>query len=116
MSEVELEIKSINNTVDIIKSIIITDEYKKLRENDYLLYKNKLEAIFPTFSDNYPKLFELVINNKNLSFLDVMLKNIIDISNGEKDQREVEKKLGEDLAESFLYPSLPDHIKKKVKR
>jgi hypothetical protein len=58
------------------------------------------------FYEKYPYLIKKLIKGGSLEFLEIMLENIEKIEKGEQTQSDTEKKLGEDLANQFLYPSI----------
>jgi len=56
------------------------------------------------FYEKYPYLIKKLVKGGSLEFLEIMLENIEKIENGEQTQAATELKLGEDLANQFLYP------------
>ena len=58
------------------------------------------------FYERYPYLVKKLIKGGSLEFLDKMLENIKKIEEGEQTQAATELKLGEELAQQFLYPSI----------
>jgi|UniRef100_A0A6C0IWU3 hypothetical protein len=60
----------------------------------------------PDFYEKYPYLIKKLIKGGSLEFLEIMLENIEKIEKGEQTQSDIEKKLGADLANQFLYPSI----------
>ena len=106
IDNIDQEIQSIRDTVNLLQKIINTYEFKEMKENNNKEYKNYLIQIFPTFYDTYPTLFNNIIENKDLSFLESMLDGIIKINKNNDLKANIEKDLGEKLAEKFLYPNI----------
>ena len=105
-NNIDDEIKSIRDTVDLLQKIINTCEFKEKKENNNKEYQNYLIQIFPTFYETYPTLFNNIIENKDLSFLEPMLDGIMKINENKDLQDNIEKDLGEQLAEKYLYPNI----------
>jgi hypothetical protein len=116
MSTLENQVNTLKETVLLMQQFVNNDEIQKLKNTDYNKYKQNMTNIFKNFSEQYTSLFNMIIEGKDLKYLDLMLNSIIDISKGVDEQTNVEKRLGEDLADEYLYPNLPEHIRKKVKR
>lgn len=111
------EIQVIRETVELLKQYVSTPQMREMKAKDKAGYEAYLESVFPSFAENYPYLFRVVImDGLDSSILERMLQGISQIVSGKESQEEVEKRLGEDLADTFLYPNLPEHIRKKVKR
>tara|TARA_B100001093_G_scaffold482408_1_gene514023 strand:- start:517 stop:837 length:321 start_codon:yes stop_codon:yes gene_type:complete len=60
------------------------------------------------FYGEYPYLIKKLIKGGNLDFLDKMISNLQKVEDGEQSLASTELKLGEELAEKYLYP----HVKK----
>jgi hypothetical protein len=105
-NNIDHEIQSIRDTVNLLKQIINTDEFKEKKENNNKEYQNYLIQIFPTFYETYPTLFNNIIENKDLTFLESMLEGIIKINENKDNKDNIEKDLGEKLAEKYLYPNI----------
>jgi hypothetical protein len=105
-NNIDHEIQSIRDTVNLLKQIINTDEFKEKKENNNKEYQNYLIRIFPTFYETYPTLFNNIIENKDLTFLESMLEGIIKINENKDNKDNIEKDLGEKLAEKYLYPNI----------
>lgn len=108
-TNIDQEIQSIRDTIDFLQEIINTEKIKEMKENNFKDYQNYLTQLLPTFYDNYPTLFNNIIEGKNLDFLEPMLDGIIQINKNKDLKDSIEKDLGEKLAEKYLYPN----IKKK---
>jgi hypothetical protein len=105
-NNIDDEIKSIRDTVDLLQKIINTCEFKEKKENNKKEYQNYLIQIFPTFYETYPTLFNNIIENKDLTFLEPMLEGIMKINENKDLKDNIEKDLGEKLAEKYLYPNI----------
>ena len=85
---------------EVSKKIIeLTKENKTNVEIEMFFLENDSE-----FYERYPYLIKKLIKGGSLEFLDVMLQNLEKIENSEQTKASVELKLGEDLAQKFLYP------------
>jgi hypothetical protein len=105
-TDINQEIQSIRDTVDFLQQIVNTEKLKEMKEDNKNEYQNYLIQLFPTFYETYPTLFDNIIENKDLTFLEPMLEGIMKI-NGNKDLKDgIEKDLGEKLAEKYLYPNI----------
>ena len=104
--EFEQEIQSIRDTFNLLKQFINTYEFQEMKNNNNKEYKNYLIQIFPTFYEMYPTLFSNIIDNKDLTFLESMLEGIIKINENKDLKDNIEKDLGEQLAEKYLYPNI----------
>jgi hypothetical protein len=104
--DIEQEIQSIRDTVNLLKQFINTDDFKEMKNNNNKEYQNYLIQIFPTFYEMYPTLFSNIIENKDLTFLESMLEGIIKINENKDLKDNIEKDLGEKLAEKYLYPNI----------
>ena len=98
--------ESFKETVDLVQKFINLNKYSR----------QELENIFPTFVSNYPSLFNLLYKKQDISLLDSMIKSMTLLNNGDQDKDTVEKELGEKIAEKYLYPSLPQHVRNKIKK
>jgi hypothetical protein len=100
------EIQSIRDTVEFLQQIVNTEKLKEMKENNKKEYQNYLIQLFPTFYENYPTIFNNIIENKDLSFLETMLEGIMKINENKDLKDDIEKDLGEKLAEKYLYPNI----------
>jgi hypothetical protein len=100
-----------DNNIDILKSKIkcIQEKINTLRNVDK---KNDtdIEAHFFNndieFYEKYPYLIKKLIKGGDLSMLDKFLSSLEKVHNGEQSLASTELKLGEDLAQQYLYPSV----------
>ena len=106
---IEDEIKSIKDTIEFLKKLMQTEKIIEMKNNNLSECKGYLAILLPTFYESYPTLFNNVIEDKELGFLDEMLEGITQINNNYDLKGDIEKDLGEKLAEKFLYP----YVKKK---
>ena len=96
--------------IDIMKTKIksIQDKicnFKNEGKND-----SDIEAYFFNndidFYEKYPYLIKKLIKGGDLSMLDKFLNSLEKVHNGEQSLASTELKLGEDLAQKYLYPSV----------
>jgi hypothetical protein len=92
--------RNLNQDIDLIKKIININNTKD---------PFQLEMVFitehPELYDQYTFLIKKFCKGDDMSMLNELLKGIKKINNGE-DKEKVEAKLGEKLAEKYLYPAM----------
>ena len=89
----------------------IVEVQKKIQE---LVKQNKtdleIEMFFiendSKFYEQYPYLVKKIIKGGDMSFLNIMLENLQKVEEGEQTLASTELKLGEDLAQQYLYPNV----------
>ena len=101
-----------NFNLNILKNKIKETQLKidELKEKN--LDEVEIELYFleneEDFYGEYPYLIKKLIKGGNLDFLDKMISNLQKVEDGEQSLASTELKLGEELAEKYLYP----HVKK----
>ena len=108
------DVGEILDKIQEILEYMCTDEIINLKDNDNHNdndndngeYVRHMESIFPAFSCNYYSLFQKIISGDDLNHLFSMLGAIERIKDGEITVDEVEKNLGEELAEEYVYPHI----------
>lgn len=58
------------------------------------------------FYEEYPYLIKKLIKGGNMEFLDKMIDNLEKVESGEQGMAATELKLGEELANKYLYPNI----------
>ena len=91
--------KQISEMVKMDKTNIEIEMY--FLENETQLY------------ENYPYLIKKLIKGGPMDFLDKMLENLEKVENGEQTKASTELKLGEELAQQFLYPIVNNNSSKE---
>lgn len=100
------EIDIIRNTAKMIQAFVKTEEMQKLkRKKGFNHYKEHLQNIFPSFFQDFETLFNMIIEEKDTTFLDTMLNALESIENGES-KEDIEKDLGEQLVKKYVYPKI----------
>jgi hypothetical protein len=102
MSFPDANIPLVRKTVKEMKEWM--NKNQELKELNIVLYNIEVEKMFKEFSDEYPALFRLVLENKDLSILNQMLDTIEKINTNRIGKLDGEKLIGERLAEEYLYP------------
>ena len=95
-----IDISSIKITVEQINIKVI--EYYKESMDSYKIELNILEQ-YPDFYDKYPFLVKKICKGDDLTILYKMIDNIELVNSGKESLSNVEHKLGEELAETYLY-------------
>ena len=84
------------NKIEELKSNGITDSFEL-----ELYFINNMSDLY----DEYPFLIKKLCKEKqDLSFLYKMIESLDKINNGEETKENIEAKLGNELAEKYLYP------------
>ena len=95
------------DTNTVRKYIRETREWMKnnveLQKNQYF-FKMEADKLFSNFREEYPTVYNLVINNQDISILDQMLNTIEMVNDKKMNKLDGEKLIGERLAEEYLYP------------
>ncbi len=98
-----------------LKVADLKSKIKQVQEKISELIKEKktdvqIEMFFiendPKFYEEYPYLIKKLIKGGSLEFLDVMLENLQKIEDGDQTLASTELKLGNELADKYLYPSM----------
>ena len=111
-----VDIDFITNSITNIMETLLTYEYQQLKKNNVDQLLLRLEKEFPKFSEKYYSLLKLIVKGEDISYLFKMLEMIESVQKNEKNIVEVEKNLGEELAEKYLYPSLSKKEVKNIKK
>ena len=112
MSEFNIEyvLSTVNDIYEDMKSELIE---KLIESKSYGRIEGKLSEKYPEFAENYPFLLKKIAKNENIDYLYKMIEGLKEIEMGNKTMEEVEKSLGEGLADKFLYKN--DEIEKLQK-
>ena len=98
-----------------LKVADLKSKIKQVQEKISELIKEKktdvqIEMFFiendPKFYEEDPYLIKTLIKGGSLEFLDVMLGNLQKIEDGDQTLASTELKLGNELADKYLYPSM----------
>ena len=71
-----------------------------------MINKLKILELYPEFYDNYPFLVKKLCKNQDITMLYTMLEKLNQIEKGNSTLENVERNLGEQLAEKYLYPNI----------
>ena len=112
----DVNIDLIINSITEIMERLLTDEYKNLKNKNKDKLLLKLENEFPKFTENNYTLLKMIVNGEDISFFYKMLEMIDSVQKKKKTIDEVEKSLGEELADQYLYPSLSKKEVKNIKK
>jgi len=99
----KLKIKELKVKIDEVSTKIseLVKENKTNVEIEMFFLENDSD-----FYERYPYLIKKLIKGGSLEFLDVMLQNLEKVENSEQTKASVELKLGEELAQKYLYPKV----------
>ena len=106
------KIKIIKSNYDMIKKFRCLDKYKNLNKDEF---KIEMEKILPKFSKENAPIFELVIEGKDLHFLDLMFHKLDEI-NKEFEERKSEVDIIKPIVEDIrsLIKVNPNISKNKI--
>tara|TARA_B100000161_G_C33210483_1_gene263999 strand:- start:141 stop:464 length:324 start_codon:yes stop_codon:yes gene_type:complete len=95
-----IDLKSkIKNVQDQIKKLV--KEKKTNVEIELFFIENDSK-----FYEEYPYLVKKLIKGGDMEYLDVMLDNLQKIQDGDQTLASTELKLGDELAQKFVYPNI----------
>ena len=92
----------INNYVKLIQNKMNTDHCKFLKKHHNDEYLEEMNNYVPKFKEEYPILFKIILENQDLSILDIFLDNIVDIDSGKKEINDVRNNLGQLLHDKYI--------------
>lgn len=107
------------NHVALALEAMLEDEMVLLKESNPPAYEEKMEQRFPEFALHYYAVFKKVISGEDITPLFQMLAEIDKIHKGQKSLEQVEKELGEEYANKYIYPKVgtgPPNKKNNKKR
>lgn len=104
-----------DNVERILEYMVSKPDVMELKNKNYNEYEKHMENMFPVFSSRYMGIFSKIINGEDITPLFEMLKKIDEIKKGNTTLEKVEKKLGENLAEKYIYPNLTAEQRRNVK-
>ena len=104
--------KQIRKNVLEILEYLNTEEIKEIIISNPEQLKYKVETKFTEFNQNYPTLVKKILQGDKLYYLDRMLDAMEAIQSNKVTKLEAEKKLGEELAEEYIYPVVDKNKKK----
>jgi hypothetical protein len=95
---------NIKKHVELIRNLI----NKMILENktDPFEYESEIMTQYPDFYQDYPSLVKTLCKKDDISILMKMLDSLDMVQNGNKSLAGVELKLGEELANKYLYPNM----------
>lgn len=103
-----------SNTEEVKKVISIFKNFVRIKELDGdktpKFLEDGIKEMMPDVYKKYPKLAKLICSKENTEMLDKMVKSLELIEKG-KNKKSVEKKLGEELAETYIYPLIKNNKK-----
>ncbi len=79
-----------------------TVEFQNLKKNDPATYNTRLGEFVPEFSEQYPSLFNMIIDGADMNMLNLFLDNLNDIDNGKKSLNEARNELGHILHNKYV--------------
>ena len=97
---IDYVLTSVNDIYEEMKTELIV---KLLETKSYGRIEGKLSEKFPEFAEKYPFLLKKIAKNENIEYLYKMIEGIKEIEIGNKTMEQVEKSLGEGLADKYLY-------------
>tara|TARA_B100001121_G_scaffold308569_1_gene332990 strand:+ start:6048 stop:6401 length:354 start_codon:yes stop_codon:yes gene_type:complete len=93
-------VKELRNVIERIKNINIKIYSKTLEEKEDYFFKNHYEDIMK----HYPFLVSQICSGKDLDKLEYMLNSLEQVENGNSSKDEMDKVVGERLADEYIKP------------
>ena len=84
----------------------VLDYVNEINERDSFEIELRVMNDFPDFYEKYPFIVKKIAKKEDISMLYTMLDNIKEVQDNKTSMTHVEKALGEQLAEKYLYPVL----------
>ena len=103
-SENSFNIDNIKLHVDLINKLI--NKLELGGKTEAFDFELEIMTTYPEFYDRHPFLVKKLCKRDDISMLYKMFENLNEIESGNKTLDNVELNLGEDLAQSYLYPCL----------
>jgi DNA-binding ferritin-like protein (Dps family) len=98
---------NISNPDDIKHMINIIKKYIEENNNkDNLSLEMDILNLYPDYYDRYPFLIKYLCKRTNDNMLDVLLNNLKIVNDDKTQLNKVEKDLGNELAQKYIYPKL----------
>lgn len=94
----------IRNIIKEIKKTMNTEEFQLLKLQNEKLYVTRLEEKYFDFHYSHVLIFKYLVNNEDMSFLEMMLQNLEKIRDKKVQRYKGELNVGNQLAEKYLYP------------
>lgn len=100
--------QQLKDTIEMIQKIANTGEMKMLKKESDKLYRMKMRSIFPYFSSECNRLFNMVIRGDNMN----RMKDFYEMMEIKDKQERFLKgvQVGKDLANEYAYSVLPKDI------
>lgn len=92
-------ISEIKKTIERIKNINLKIYSKSVTEKENYFFDNH-----PDIMNNYPSLVSQICSGADLDKLDYMIKGLEIINSGEKSREDMDKVIGEKLADEYIKP------------
>lgn len=122
MENSQIEINNLPNVQELLMEItkileyICKDDIIKMKHSDFKEYELHMESKFEKFSMRYYGIFQKLINGEDITPLMSMFDSINKIKSGYATVEQEEKRIGEELADRYIYPNLTKSQRKKVKK
>ena len=94
----------IREIIKKIKNTMVSDGFKLLKSQNEKLYVAKLEETYFDFHYSHVLIFKYLVHEEDMSFLEIMFKNLDDIKSKKIQRYDAELNVGKPLAEKYLYP------------
>jgi len=110
---------NLTNTSELLDNIITVLEYMNTEEminlkiKDETKYKDIMEKKFYKFSDKYYATFQKLLSGEDITQLFDMIAMLERVKKGNINFESAEKKIGEQLAQKYIYPNFDKKKKRK---
>ena len=101
--------KEIQNKIKEVQEEMNNDVMIKLKKKNEEEYIEKMKSIFADFSENYPGIFDKILDNSiNDEQFKKMLNLLNEMEEGQLSEHEASVKVGESLVNKYVKPVLPE--------
>ena len=101
-----INVKKIRINIKIVKNWVNKQKSKGIKDSQKLEY-----SVFDNLHDIYvsfPSIVKMICKDQDMKEVDKMLNELEKVEEGEASLKEVEKTLGDEYANKFLYPKVKD--------
>ena len=96
----------IRQYVKLLQTKMEGDDFIFLKKYHPIDYEQKLSDFVPTFKEEYPHLFKMIISGADLNILEMFLNNMSDIDNGNKTLNDARAEMGNMLHDKYVKSKL----------
>ena len=100
----EIDVNHIKSSVATIKKFV--QDYERIGIKNPSDLQILFSKAHPEIYNKYTTVVKTICRKDDLTFLDKMIESLEKVDKGNKTMKQVSSKLGEELADKYLYPKL----------